>query len=62
MNLFEWEKSIPKQNELIIKSHPISGVIYEGKISGDKADGWGIKIWPEGGSYVGEWIDGKANG
>ena len=62
MNEFEWEKSIPHQNELIIESHPISGVIYEGEISGSKAEGWGIMTWPDGGTYVGEWIDGKTNG
>lgn len=39
------------------------GSTYEGTLNAEKLKhGYGTQIWPDNAKYVGEWIDGKAEG
>jgi hypothetical protein len=42
---------------------PRSGAVYKGYIDKNGVkQAWGTQVWPDGGKYEGEWIDGAANG
>ena len=46
----KWEGVVSKGNQDVAK--------YEGDIRNGKPNGQGIKTYPDGGKYVGEWKDG----
>jgi len=47
-------------NKLTVKLN--DGCLYTGEWLGDKIDGHGFKVWPNGSQYEGEWRNNQMNG
>ena len=56
------EVHIPPKEEEIPLPNMARSAVYTGEWKGSFRDGKGEPRWPDGGKYVGDWLDNKAHG